>query len=89
MAASPLPFPELATSQVGIYFGINSNSENQPLAEDFIKRFLSPQTQQKVSEVIGNTSTVATDTDGAGRLLRREPVGRGLPRERRVHAQLP
>lgn len=62
MEASALPFPELATSQVGIYFGINANSENKALAEDFLKWFLSPETQQKVSEVIGNTSTVATQT---------------------------
>jgi ABC-type glycerol-3-phosphate transport system substrate-binding protein len=62
MDASPLPFPELATSQVGIYFGINSNTENAALAQDFMKWFLSADTQQAVSEVIGNTSTVATDT---------------------------
>ena len=63
MMASPLPFPELATSQVGIYFGINANTENSALAEDFMKWFLSPQAQQQVSEVIGNTSTVATETE--------------------------
>jgi multiple sugar transport system substrate-binding protein len=62
MMASPLPFPELATSQVGIYFGINSGTKNKPLADDFLKWFLSQDTQQKISEVIGNTSTVATDT---------------------------
>ncbi|MDQ2662101.1 MAG: sugar ABC transporter substrate-binding protein [Actinomycetota bacterium] len=63
MDASALPFPELATSQVGIYFGINANTENSALAEDFMKWFLSPDTQQAVSEVIGNTSTVATATE--------------------------
>lgn len=63
MDASPLPFPELATSQVGIYFGINANTKNSALAEDFIKWFLSSETQQQISEVIGNTSTVATDTE--------------------------
>jgi len=63
MMASPLPFPELATSQVGIYFGINSSTENQALAGDFMNWFLSPETQQKISEVIGNTSTVATTTE--------------------------
>lgn len=62
MEASALPFPELATSQVGIYFGINANTENKALAVDFMRWFLSPDTQQKVSEVIGNTSTVATET---------------------------
>ena len=63
MMASPLPFPELATSQVGIYFGINANTENSALAQDFMRWFLSEETQQQVSEVIGNTSTVATDTE--------------------------
>lgn len=63
MMASPLPFPELATSQVGIYFGINSSTENQALAGDFMNWFLSPDTQQQISEVIGNTSTVATTTE--------------------------
>ncbi len=63
MMSSPLPFPELATSQVGIYFGINSGSKNKPLAEDFMRWFLSPDTQQQISEVIGNTSTVATQTE--------------------------
>lgn len=62
MMASPLPFPELATSQVGIYMGINSGTKNKPLAEDFIKWFLTPDVQQQISQVIGNTSTVATDT---------------------------
>ena len=62
MMASPLPFPELATSQVGIYMGINSGTKNPALAQDFIRWFLSPDTQQKVSEIIGNTSTVATET---------------------------
>ncbi|MCU1439344.1 MAG: sugar transporter substrate-binding protein [Rhodoglobus sp.] len=63
MMSSPLPFPELATSQVGIYFGINSGTKNKPLADDFLKWFLSKDTQQKVSEIIGNTSTVATETE--------------------------
>lgn len=63
MMASPLPFPELATSQVGIYFGINSGTSKQALAGDFMNWFLSGETQQKISEVIGNTSTVATTTE--------------------------
>jgi multiple sugar transport system substrate-binding protein len=73
MMASALPFPELATSQVGIYFGINSGTKNKALAEDFMKWFLTKETQQKISEVIGNTSTVATATDVPAGFLDENP----------------
>lgn len=61
--SSALPFPEPYTSQVGIFMGINSNSKNIPLAQDFMNWFLGKQTQQAISEVIGNTSTMATSTE--------------------------
>lgn len=63
MMASPLPFPVRATSQVGIYVGVNSGSKNLALAEDFMRWFLTDDVQQQMSEVIGNTSTVATETE--------------------------
>jgi ABC-type glycerol-3-phosphate transport system substrate-binding protein len=57
-----LPFPGKSTSQVGILFGINTNSKNKELAKHFLTWFLTKDTQQAISEMIGNTSTVATDT---------------------------
>ena len=60
--ASTNPFPELASSQVGIYAGINAASKKQALAADFMRWFLTPDVQQQLSEIIGNTSPVATET---------------------------
>jgi multiple sugar transport system substrate-binding protein len=62
VGASKLPFPGKSTSQVGILFGINANSKNKALAKDFLNWFLIKDTQQAISEMIGNTSTVATET---------------------------
>jgi multiple sugar transport system substrate-binding protein len=62
VGASKLPFPGKSTSQVGILFGINANSKNKELAKDFLNWFLIKDTQQAISEMIGNTSTVATET---------------------------
>ena len=60
--SSALPFPEKGTSQVGIFFGINAGTPNKELAGDFMNWFLTKDAQQKISEIIGNTSTVATET---------------------------
>jgi multiple sugar transport system substrate-binding protein len=62
VGASKLPFPGKSTSQVGILFGINTNSKNKDLAKHFLNWFLTKDTQQAISEMIGNTSTVATET---------------------------
>ena len=77
MRSSALPFPEKFTSQVGIYFGINANSPNKALAKDFLNWFLSPETQQALSEVIGNTSTVATATTVSDQFLTDNPWALG------------
>jgi len=63
VGASKLPFPGKSTSQVGILFGINANSKNKELAKHFMNWFLTAKTQQSISEMIGNTSTVATDVE--------------------------
>ncbi|HEY9468782.1 MAG TPA: sugar ABC transporter substrate-binding protein [Propionibacteriaceae bacterium] len=60
--SSALPFPEKGTSQVGIFLGINANTKNAALAKDFMNWFVSKDTQQAISEIVGNTSTVATET---------------------------
>ncbi|MGI5186400.1 ABC transporter substrate-binding protein [Dactylosporangium sp. CA-152071] len=60
--SSKLPFPGKNTSQVGIYFVVNKHSKNKELAKDFLRWLVQPQPQQKLSEVIGNASTVAVDT---------------------------
>lgn len=60
--SSALPFPTPYTSQVGIFFGINANSQNKDLAKDFLEWFVGPDVQQPLSELLGHASTMATDT---------------------------
>lgn len=71
--SSALPFPKKGTSQVGIFLGINSNSQNKELAKDFMNWFLTNDTQQALSEVIGNNATVATETTVSDQFLAENP----------------
>jgi multiple sugar transport system substrate-binding protein len=73
MISSPLPFPKPYTSQVGIYFGINAHTKNKALAEDFLNWFLTKDTQQALSENLGNTSTLATKTTVSDEFLAKNP----------------
>jgi multiple sugar transport system substrate-binding protein len=73
VGASKLPFPGKSTSQVGILFGINTNSKNKELAKDFMNWFLTKDTQQAISEMIGHTSTVATETTVPAAFLEANP----------------
>lgn len=73
VGASKLPFPGKSTSQVGILFGINANSKNKELAKNFLNWFLTKDVQQAISEMIGNTSTVATDTTVPAAFLEENP----------------
>ena len=73
VGASKLPFPGKSTSQVGIYMGINANSKNKALAKHFLNWFLTKDTQQAISEMIGNTSTVATDVTIPATFLEANP----------------
>jgi multiple sugar transport system substrate-binding protein len=73
VGASKLPFPGKSTSQVGILLGINTNSKNKELAKHFLNWFLTKDTQQAISEMIGNTSTVATETIVPAAFLQENP----------------
>ena len=73
VGASKLPFVGKSTSQVGILFGINANSKNKALAKHFLNWFLTKDTQQAISEMIGNTSTVATEVTVPAAFLLENP----------------
>lgn len=77
MRSSKLPFPTPNTSQVGIYMGINSGSQNQELAIHFMDWFVSEDTQQAIFEIVGSTSGMATQTQASEQFLADNPWADG------------
>lgn len=60
VGASALPFPEPTSANVGVYIGINANSEHKALAEDFLKWMFTPEAQTALAAALA-PSTIGTD----------------------------
>jgi multiple sugar transport system substrate-binding protein len=62
VGASALPFPQPASANVGVYIGINANSENKALAKDYLKWMFTPEAQTALASALA-PSTIGTDAE--------------------------
>lgn len=72
VGASALPFPEPGSANVGVYIGINANSEHKALAKDFLKWMFTSKAQTALAAALA-PSTIGTDAETPQQFLTDNP----------------
>ena len=72
VGSSALPFPTDKSAHVGVYVGINANSENKELAKDWLNWYFTEEAQTTAASALG-ASAIGTDVEPAEAFVAANP----------------